>query len=307
MAKNTLLVHIGYHKTATTWLQRALFQTEFGYHPIMSHEDVFETIVSPHGLLFDSRAAGSVLDERRKVLSDGSINVVSSELLSGNPHYGGRESDVIAERIKLIAGDARILITIREQRRLLASLYMQYLLRGGSLSPQRFFDEASVLGYSHFSSLTFEYHRLIQRYQKLFGKSRVLVLTQEQLEKNPAGYMEQLAAFSENSFFETAPRPTNARIGASHPESFFRLFRLVNFFRSGPTGRDSLVGDWPWGQKMYNAAGKLATSAPFSRCSKSSKPISTFVKRQFADRFVQSNAELRQLIPDQQEWLKTYQ
>ena len=48
-----VLIHIGYHKTGTTWFQKILFRPEFGLPPIMSHEEVFATLVRPHELAFD--------------------------------------------------------------------------------------------------------------------------------------------------------------------------------------------------------------------------------------------------------------
>jgi Sulfotransferase family len=305
--ENALLIHIGFHKTGTTWLQRSLLRVEFGYNPVMDHADVFDYIVKPHGLLFNCDIAKRLLTDRCRNFDDGHVNVISSELLCGNPLFGGRESEIVAERLKAIAPDARILITIREQMSMLASVYMQYISRGGSLSPKQFFNETHELGYFTFSSVQFEYHRLIEKYRTLFGSSQVLVLTQEQLNADIVGFMSQLAAFSGNDFFCTAKQPNTTRVGVSFPESFVRPFRLVNFLRSGPTGRDSLIGPSSLGQKLYHGIGRVSHSSLFAGIAKTHKPVSTVVREHFRGRYAESNIILRSQLPDQSVWLKNYQ
>lgn len=98
MAAN-LLFHIGYHKTATTWMQNKLFFPIHGYLQIMGHEEVSKYIVAPHGLEFDPGLAQDIINEKMKNVLNEQAPVISSEILSGNPFFGGRESDVVAERL----------------------------------------------------------------------------------------------------------------------------------------------------------------------------------------------------------------
>lgn len=72
-------------------------------------------------------------------LPAGMVPVISSEILSGHPFSGGIASDDYARRLKAIAPDAKILVSIRSQMRILTSVYMQYLLRGGTMGPELFF------------------------------------------------------------------------------------------------------------------------------------------------------------------------
>lgn len=48
------LIHVGYHKTATTWMQQLLFTPDHGFRQIAGHREVFDHIVGPHGLEFDA-------------------------------------------------------------------------------------------------------------------------------------------------------------------------------------------------------------------------------------------------------------
>ncbi|MGB0440235.1 MAG: hypothetical protein ACPGFC_09065, partial [Paracoccaceae bacterium] len=106
-----LLFHVGYHKTATTWMQRKLFTPTYGYRQLAEHEDVWRDVVRPHGFRFDPAAMRDLLAARAQDLAPGEVPVVSSEILSGHPFQGGHENDVYAERLARIAPNARILIS----------------------------------------------------------------------------------------------------------------------------------------------------------------------------------------------------
>ena len=85
----SLLLHVGYHKTATTWAQRSLFVPEHGFRQIAVHEDAFNHVVKPHGLRFSPKPMQDVIDDGLKNLIEGEVPVISSEILSGHPFQGG--------------------------------------------------------------------------------------------------------------------------------------------------------------------------------------------------------------------------
>jgi hypothetical protein len=62
----------------------------------------------------------------------GLIPMVSSERLSGNPHSGGYDSAVLAERLHQVFPGARVLVMIREQRSMILSSWAQYVRVGGA-------------------------------------------------------------------------------------------------------------------------------------------------------------------------------
>ena len=125
---NNLLIHIGYHKTASTWLQNILFT---------SKSKVFEPLsMKSHG--FSSLARHFILDDENHLLSpfnnneiriqeeierivkskpelNSKIPVLSHERLSVSPHSSGFDAHKIAGMLKYSFPDAKILIVIREQ------------------------------------------------------------------------------------------------------------------------------------------------------------------------------------------------
>lgn len=288
------LIHIGYHKTATTWLQKRVFQPEHGYASIADHAEIFDTVVRPHGLVFDPDPFRDMVIDRMAQTDPALVPVVSSEILSGLPFAGGRESDTYAIRLHDAVPEALILITIRTQMRILPSVYMQYLFRGGRLDPKAFFAGETEPGYFGFDPVHFEYDRLIAHYQGLFGRERVFVLTQESLVEDVDTAMARLAGFAGASRFETLTSAARAVQSASYPEAAAPLLRRTNHLRRTVLNPVPPFGAGT-GQLLYRAAGRLWRSPPLARRAKGIKPVSAVVKERFAGRFTQSNRRMAEL------------
>ncbi len=81
------LLHVGYHKTGTTWLQNRFLVSEYGYGKILDHDAVSALIVDAHGLT----RRGAARRGRRLggvTLEPGIVPVISDDP-SGNPFHGG--------------------------------------------------------------------------------------------------------------------------------------------------------------------------------------------------------------------------
>jgi len=94
------IVHIGYHKSGTTWLQRTLFaRADLGYRRLRFTQDGVD-VVRLHDFDFDAaRCRDEMARKVESCASQGLVAVVSSERLSGNPHSGGYDSRTLADRI----------------------------------------------------------------------------------------------------------------------------------------------------------------------------------------------------------------
>jgi len=292
MSQTPLLIHIGYHKTATTWMQRALFVPEFGYRPLMDHDEVFAMISGPHDLRFDPSVAQGWIDEKSTGLEEGAVAVISSEILTGNMFFGGRESLVLAHRLKAIAPDAKILITTRAQPKILPSVYMQYLLRGGTLSPKDFFTGKPALGYTPFDPDHFAYDRLHKVYCELFGAENVLVSTQEMLAKDRAAVARQIADFSGNRLTPEGAAPEVEAQGVSFPEYAVPVLRQISHLQGGPvkSSREFTPNNRPG--YAYRWSGRLIRRLPSHNMLKGRKPVADYVKRQFKGYYDSSNSAL---------------
>jgi len=197
------LVHIGMHKTGTTWLQNTLFaNTMSGFAPLGG---------SPKKLgdLFVRTESGSMLSpfespdiERINRLvaeypiPDDCVPVISNERLSGNPHSGFFDSPIIARRLRTAFPNARIFVVIREQRSMTVSAYFQYLKRGGVHDIVHYITTPYDGAIPKFTPDSLMYDGLIKCYQGLFGQSNVLVLPYEMLQESPTDFIDKLQQFS---------------------------------------------------------------------------------------------------------------
>ena len=287
-----LLIHIGYHKTATTWMQRLLFMPAHGYHQLADHDQVFKHVTAPHGLRFDPEPMRQLISEAMTSVPNTGIPVVSSELLSGNMFFGGRESEVYAERLKTIAPEARILISIRSQMQLLPSVYMQYVSRGGTMPYRQFFESPIPLGYFGFDPDHFAYDRLVAFYQTLFGRENVYILPQESLKADMDAATQKLADFCDNTDFKGLTPEAHNVVLASHPEYAAPFLRRANYVQRSVLVPNPIfsLGETPWG--LYRALGYLLKTPILARRLKTYKPVSAYVQTHFAGRYTASNARL---------------
>ena len=290
------LLHVGYHKTGTTWLQYRFFVPEYGYGQILDHDDVSALVVDAHELERDADRLAALATERGAALKAGTVPVISSEILCGNPFHGGTGGAANARLLAEAFPDARILITIREQRRILTSVYMQYLSRGGTLPPERFFAEENAPGYPRFRAGHFRYDWMAGLYQDLFGAENVLVLTQEEMAGDLAGFLAKISAFAE------APRqdgfPASApRAAPSHPEAAAPLLRRINHFRAGPASPEPALDLGGVSDALYRWAGGAARHPALARALAGRRPVTDRVTARFSGRFADSNQTLARLVP----------
>ena len=186
-----VLIHIGYHKAGSSWLQQHLFDREsagFGWLGKSARNPV-RRFVDDDPLDFDPAALraelGPLLDRQR---GRGLLPVVSMERLSGHPFSGGYDCKEIADRLVAVLPEGRVLVVVREQRSMIVSTYKQYVRAGGAARPEQFLDppRSKSRRVPWFDARYFEYDRLLRHYVELFGAERMLCLPFEQFVSSPA-------------------------------------------------------------------------------------------------------------------------
>jgi hypothetical protein len=210
-----VLVHIGYHKTGTNWLQRHYFgdsrtgtkwvEKSGGDHPVRQ-------LVHARPLEFDAAACRAQFDPLlRRAETAGLLPVVSYERLSGHPFSGGHDSKEIANRLKEVFPEAKVLVVIREQRSMILSTYKQYVKAGGPLPISRFIrpPRSTSRRVPWFDLRNFEYEHLLRYYHSLYGKNAVLALAFDQFVRDPPGFAAAIGRF--------ADRPLDDELLASLP------------------------------------------------------------------------------------------
>jgi hypothetical protein len=198
---NDVLVHIGYHKCASSWLQENLFgreDTGFGWlgkgagNPVRQFVDVDPLDFDPDVLQAELEP---LLESHR---SRGVLPVVSMERLSGHPFSGGYDCKEIADRLAAVLPAARILVVVREQRSILVSTYKQYVRAGGAAPVEQFLDppRSKSRRMPAFDPRYFEYDRLLRHYVRLFGAERVLCVPFEQFVGDGPAFVAAIAGFA---------------------------------------------------------------------------------------------------------------
>lgn len=210
--------------------------------------------------------------------------------------FRGGESDVYAERLARIAPGARILLSIRDQMRIIPSVYMQYLQRGGTLPHDRFFESTNRPGYVGFTDEHFEYDVLLAHYQALFGARSVYVLTQESLGRDMDAAAAALADFADAALF-TGVQASARRVHASaYPEYAAGALRRTNHVQKSTLNPNPIVslGETPRG--LFRLVGAASRRWPVTAAMAGRKPVSEYVAKRFAGRYTAHNARLARLV-----------
>lgn len=283
-----VLVHVGLHKTASTWLQKRLFAAECGcgYACPWSIDELARLLVDPHPFVFDAEQARAGLQEGiLQVRGEGHVPVVSCEELSGNPQSGGYSSRLVAKRLARVLPEARILLVLREQESMLRSVYKQYVRMGGAASWRQYFHPTSRgPRVPRFRFEHFEYHHLVSCYQELFGIDRVLVLPMERLSKDPRGFVASI------SIFAGVPEPD---CPSMEPEYSSRLAstvalqrRLNRIFGHSSVNPGAPFHTWSL-ERWYD---RLDRITPRWISDRSEEGLRRFIEGETADRYARSNA-----------------
>lgn len=186
------LIHIGYPKAASTWLQQTIFSDEgAGFYAPWGFPsgDAIEQFVLTNSFRFCAKSARQFFEPGlQEAAQKKLIPVLSQESLIGNQVRGCYWTKDVADRIYETFPEARILIMIREQKAVIASSYRQYIRKGetGTLAHFLGTDKPRQPGIGPICMLDrLEYDLPIAYYQKLFGKNNVLILPMELLKMNP--------------------------------------------------------------------------------------------------------------------------
>lgn len=194
---DNIIIHIGFHKTGTSWLQKKFFENPVtNINSLAKYKERAKwvtEIIKPFYLYDEAKLLEFINDS----YSEGKLNVFSLERLAGYPSTGGYDSLMIAKRLKSLFPNAKILIGIREQFSMIKSHYLEYLKANGTarldelMSPPRFY----LIRNPVFQLEYFFYKDLIEEYDLLFSKENVLVIPYELMSRDPFKYIEYICKF----------------------------------------------------------------------------------------------------------------
>ena len=203
------LVHIGYAKAGSTSIQSVFGDPNSGFacdRALCLHKPgevkntrIVRYLAHTHDFEFDPEHLRFItMEELGWAQSAGRLPVISYELLAGSWLYGSHNCKLIADRIKSVWPEARILMIYREQKSMINSAYRHYIKKGGTRS----FDQLlNPKGTGHtrgpgFSLRHFKYDQLLTYYHKIFGIDKVLALPLELLREDTSGFFGKIFEFA---------------------------------------------------------------------------------------------------------------
>ncbi|MGE4504854.1 MAG: sulfotransferase domain-containing protein [Desulfovibrionaceae bacterium] len=156
-------IHIGYPKSASTWLQRTFFPA-FPERINLLYKSLTKPIL--YNDLDYSRQA--VLNMAKPLVRAAMTNVYSDEILSGWTEKANFSRT--CDRLKELFPDAKVLIVLRNQNDFLLSYYKFYISRGYGFSEHRFLNR-----YCHGENIYrfLEYEHLLGYCKQLFDEVHV--------------------------------------------------------------------------------------------------------------------------------------
>ncbi len=240
------LFHVGYPKTASTYLQHSVFgNPDFGLGipgGAVSRGYLMTWFRTADPYLFDPAAVAADMAELEAPLrADGLRPVWSDETLLGNPLTRTYDGAWVLDRLRRLGRPLKIVITIRNQHDLILSAYREYLkLNRHSLTD--FIgtgdEPRSYRPILHPEYLCYDI--AVDHWGKAFGAENILVLPQEMLRTGADAFVTRLAAFLGQ---EDVPAPPRQSFNVGLGGAALRLARPLNalYLRSPLSQRRSLT------------------------------------------------------------------
>jgi len=233
-------LHVGMPKAASTWLQEAFF----AHHPQLAvlgvragagevharftqevrrlvrggdlSADVGEFQQAVEGLARERQA------QRRAVGAAADVVGVSSEVLAGD-WPAGRNTRFLADALARCWPEAKVLLVVREQRRMIESSFQEYVRQGGTESFGAFLfglgvSRGTVHDREVRRSHVLEYFKFapkVELYRERFGRDNVHVACMEQLVAAPDAFAAGIAAFLGVEAHTPPPQRTNPQLSGA--------------------------------------------------------------------------------------------
>lgn len=205
------LIHVGYHKCASTTLQAHMFSN----HPHVAYtrdaKCVLDAAYDLDRAVWHEPAGGTA---NLYVVSSEGLCGVDYERLQPNPEFLK-----LPDVLHAVRPDAKVLMMIRRQADIIKSYYAQSIIKFANVAPLEAFYRDS------FAGGCFQFDVPIEKYQSNYGTDRVLVLPLEELKSDRRSFLARLSDFTGVDFNSLQLPVTN--FGASRLGN--EVMRFLNY------------------------------------------------------------------------------
>ena len=302
MYNSQLLIHIGYPKTASTWLQEVIFKNEkSGFIAPWGAQsaEAIEQFIIANSFLFSAKSAYEVFEPGLKEATKRAmIPVISHESLTGTQIKGTYRGKQVADRIYAVFPQAKILLFIREQKSIVLSSYREHIKKGVTVTLERFIGAGKrIPGFAPTCQLDhLQYDLIVSYYQNLFGEKNVLVIPFELLKNSPINVTQKILNFvdlNENiEHLDLKALKKRKNVGFKGATVSFRR-QLNKFSEPAYFGQGGPPLSWRVAQKLSKTVDLFFPKTIHQRFEKRYRKI---IAEHIKDYFYQSNKRTSQLI-----------
>lgn len=236
-------IHIGYPKTATTFLQTYIFP-QLKNHEFLGHSEFHE--LGLMDLIYKADRSVPYKKFKKKFESGGFF--ISFEELVGPLFMGSMRIDEIPYRIKKVFGsDVMILITIRKQDELIRSTYIQYVHQGGTLKLKEFLQNI-YLPHPRLDREAFNFLETYNRYSEVFGNKSIKVIPYEELKSDSKDFIRKIETFFGN---EKLKNSKEILVNKSLSGNQLVFLRFLNNFLQSPLSQKFIISPKIFNQSNF--------------------------------------------------------
>jgi hypothetical protein len=189
------IVHVGYSKAMSTWLQK-LFK---------DNDDIYYVRKTNFFIPYHNNYQKGIEYYEKHFIGSGKYQVVlesDEHLLMPGVHKGFwinttnlRLIEKTMHRIKSTLPSVRIIVIIRNQVDMITSKYVQFVRRGGKISVNRFLDEIVFKNNNYLRYCDYRFSEVVQLLWSIFGKENVLIVILEEFRSTPDKIMWEISQF----------------------------------------------------------------------------------------------------------------
>ncbi|WP_079475671.1 hypothetical protein [Marinococcus halophilus] len=232
--RKTVYIHVGYHKTATTFLQKSIYPKLTNEMTYLSRGEIQHYLYQiRHKKLSEKqilqlRSGIEEMAETEKPL------LISYEGLSGNPmsmRKKIKDNLTILKDLRRIfpeeSYDVHIIVGVRWQIELLTSLYVQYIHQGGYKQAPVVFEEWERLGVLD----GYYYFHYLEQIKHLFGSNNYYLMQYERFRESE---MRELTALLQYMGITEVPEYSAAKVNRSYGTMQLKAAQKMNYFFKTP-------------------------------------------------------------------------
>ena len=293
------LIHVGFPKCGSTWLQKKLFTNdESGF---ISPWGEIPALAIEHLLVLDAFRFDEEVDILREQYIDGfkiaekakKTPVLSYEHFLFDQMNNKNFIKENTYRIKQLFPKPKILLIIREQESLILSSYMEHLRRGFTTSLERFIgtEKHRRTGFGPVCNIdTFRYDKIISYLHNEFGVNSVLCLPLELIKSNK--FTETITHFC-NITHKGAHIQQTEKVRQKRKGDYFFL-RSLNHI--GHSRYNNFTTDTSLRKLSYYTNIALSRLVPNSIFESKKRKLKNIIHQHVGSTFIESNRNSSELI-----------